>query len=153
MKKDKSFWLIAVVVLILDQLTKFLVKANMTLGQSIPILKNIFHLTYIRNTGAGFGILQNQQVLLAWFSVFVIGVILYNYDKIPENWLIITSVAFILGGAVGNLIDRALLRYVIDFLDFRIWPAFNIADSALSLGVLGFIIYSFKNEKKHKKST
>ncbi|MBW2980774.1 signal peptidase II [Candidatus Woesearchaeota archaeon] len=148
MKKNKQFWLIVLVIIVLDQLTKFIIKSNMSVSQSIPAIKNIFHITYIQNTGAGFGILQNQQSMLIWVSIFVIGVILYNYDKIPKGWFINSSVAFILGGTVGNLIDRVMLRYVIDFLDFRIWPAFNIADSALTLGVIGFIIYNIKEERK-----
>ena len=119
MKKDKQFWLIVLTVIVLDQLTKLIIKKSMYVSQSVPVIKNIFHITYIQNTGAGFGILQNQQSMLIWISVFVIGVIFYNYDKIPEGWLGNGSVAFILAGAVGNLIDRIFLNYVVDFLDFR----------------------------------
>ncbi len=152
MNQNKQFWLIVLVVVILDQLTKWIVKSSMALGHSIPVLADIFHITYIQNTGAGFGILRGQQAALIWFSVFVIGVILYNYDKIPDNWLANGSVALILAGAVGNLIDRISLRYVVDFLDFRIWPAFNVADTALTLGVIGFIVYSFNEDKKNNRS-
>ncbi|MBW2983931.1 signal peptidase II [Candidatus Woesearchaeota archaeon] len=151
MKKNQLFWLVVLIVLILDQLIKLIIKTKLIVNQSVPVIKNIFHITYIQNTGAGFGILKGQQTALIWFAVFIIGVILYNYDKIPKDWLGNSSIALILAGAIGNLIDRLFLRYVIDFLDFRIWPAFNIADSALTLGVIGFIIYSFRQEKKSKK--
>ena len=151
MKKQKQFWLIVLIIIVLDQLTKLIIKTSMAVSQSIPVIRNIFHITYIQNTGAGFGILKGQQTALIFFTLLVIGVIFYNYDKIPKDWLGNSSIALILAGAFGNLIDRVSLRYVVDFLDFRIWPAFNIADSALTVGVIGFIIYSFIEERKSKK--
>ena len=72
--------------------------------------------------------------------------ILYAYDTIPQDWLPQLSLGFILGGAVGNLIDRIAFGFVIDFLDFRIWPTFNLADTALTLGVIGLLWHWWKNE-------
>ncbi len=121
----------ALFVISLDQLTKFLVE----------------DLSFVvKNTGAGFGILQGQQSILIWISFFVIGLIFFCYDKIPANKYVQLSVGFILGGTIGNLIDRIRLDYVIDFIDLKFWPSFNIADSALTIGTLILIIYLIKNK-------
>ena len=141
MKKEKIFSLIILAIIILDQLTKFLITKNMTLSQSIPLIQNILHLTYIHNTGATFGMLKGMNLLLIWVSVIVIGGILYNYNKIPKDKIPQLSLALIIGGAIGNLIDRISLGKVVDFIDFRVWPAFNIADSAISIGAVLLIIY------------
>ena len=135
----------ALIIILIDQLTKFLIKTNFHLNQSLPLIKNIFHLTYNHNYGAGFGILQQQTLILIFISIIVIGVILYYFDKIKEKEkLLQVLVGFILGGTIGNLIDRATYGFVIDFLDFRIWPVFNIADSFATIGVIGLIIYLWK---------
>ena len=140
--KHLTIFSIALLIVFLDQLTKYLVKTSFQLKESMPIISNIFHLTYIQNFGAGFGILQNQKWILIFISMIVIGIIFYYFDKIKEKELLLQAlVAFILGGTVGNLIDRLLNGYVIDFLDFKIWPIFNIADSFVTMGVIGLIIY------------
>jgi signal peptidase II len=83
-----------------------------------------------------------------WFSIIVIGVILYIYDRLPKEKLVQIPLALVLGGTFGNLIDRFRFGFVIDFLDFRIWPAFNLADMAITIGVIGLIIYLlFKKDK------
>ena len=135
----------ALIIILIDQLTKFLIKTNFQLNQSLPLIKNIFHLTYRHNYGAGFGILQQQTLILIFISIIVIGIILYYFDRIKEKEkLLQVLVGFILGGAIGNLIDRAAYGFVIDFLDFQIWPVFNIADSFATIGVIGLIIYLWK---------
>lgn len=122
------------------------------LSESLPLLKNVLHITYIHNTGAGFGILQEQSMVLIWLSIAVIGFILFFYDKL-KNKAESVFVALILGGTLGNLIDRLRLGFVVDFIDFRIWPAFNVADSALTFGVIGLLVYWFIQEKKNKKKS
>ncbi len=135
----------ALAIILIDQLSKFFVRANFQLSQSIPIISNIFHLTYINNTGAGFGILKAQALILIFISVAVIGIILYNFDKIKNNeTLLQILVGFVLGGTIGNLIDRLSYGHIIDFLDFQIWPIFNFADSFVTIGVIGLIIYLWK---------
>src|SRR3989338_6224702 len=120
----------ALIIILIDQLSKFFVRTNFQLNQSIPIINNIFHLTYINNTGAGFGILKTQTLILIFVSIIVIGIILYNFDKIKnKETLLQVLVGFVLGGTIGNLIDRIANGYIIDFLDFQIWPIFNFADS------------------------
>ena len=132
----------ALIIILFDQITKFLIRINFQLNETIPIIKNIFHLKYIQNFGAGFGILQNQQWILIFVSLLVIGVIFYYIDRIKEKEILLqVLVGFVLGGTIGNLIDRLIYGFVIDFLDFRIWPVFNIADSFVTIGVIGLIIY------------
>src|SRR3989338_742165 len=123
-KKILIISLISFFIVFLDQLTKYLI---------------------LKNTGAGFGILKNFNFLLIMISIAVIGIIFYYFKKIKENQLLLQVLAaFILGGALGNLIDRARLGYVVDFLDFRIWPVFNIADSFVTVGIIGLIVYLWK---------
>ena len=132
----------ALIIILIDQLSKFLIKSNFQLNQSVPIINNIFHLTYINNTGAGFGILKAQTLILIFVSIAVIGIIFYNFDKIKNKEILLqVLVGFVLGGTIGNLIDRLAYGYVIDFLDFRIWPIFNFADSFVTIGIIGLIIY------------
>ena len=138
-------FLTALIVILIDQISKYLIRINFELNQSIPIINKIFHLTYITNSGAGFGILQQQKFLLILISIIVIGFIFYYLPKIKEKEKLLQFlVSFILGGTIGNLIDRVAYSYVIDFLDFQIWPVFNFADSFVTIGVLGLIIYFWK---------
>lgn len=146
-KKNISFIaLISLFIVLLDQITKLAIVKNFQLAQSIPLINNFFHLTYIQNTGAGFGFLQGNNSLLIGISIIVIGLILYFYDTIPKHKFAQTATALIIGGALGNLIDRIRLGYVIDFFDFRIWPAFNVADSAITVGVIILIIFLIKEK-------
>lgn len=146
--KNKKIFIIfssALVVIILDQLTKLIIKNSLKLNESIPIIKNIFHLTYITNTGSVFGILKDFQLPIIFFSLLVIGIIFYYFDKIKEKQrLLQVFIGFILGATIGNLIDRLLYGHVIDFLDFRIWPVFNVADSFLTVSVVVLIVYFWK---------
>ena len=144
--KTSLFFIITILVIVLDQITKNIVSLNMKVSQSIPLIKNVLHLTYIQNTGAAFGILQNTNTLLIFISLFVIGGILFYHDKIPKDKLNQVCFALILGGAIGNLIDRIKLGFVIDFIDFRIWPSFNLADSALTIGVIWLVFYYWRKE-------
>jgi signal peptidase II len=145
--KNKNILLIfyiGILIIISDQITKFLITKYMALHQSIPLIKNILHLTYIQNTGAGFGILKGSNTILIFTSLIIIGVILFNFKKIIKEKPVHIPIALILGGAIGNLIDRILIGHVIDFIDFRIWPAFNVADSAITIGAVWLIIYFWK---------
>jgi len=143
-KNSSLIFPIALFIILLDQLTKYLISKNMEISQSIPIIKNILHLTYIQNTGAGFGLFKGSNLLLIFISLIIIGIILFYLDKIIKERSIHIPVALILSGAIGNLIDRIVQGYVIDFIDFRIWPAFNVADSCITIGALWLIIYFWK---------
>lgn len=144
--KTKLVLNLLVVIVLLDQLSKFIVDRTMPLHHSIPVIENFFDLTYIRNTGAAFGLFAGSNAFLrlpflVLFSLLAIGFIVVMLKRLPEKEkLLITALSFILGGAIGNLIDRLLYSEVIDFLDFYWsayhWPAFNFADSFISVGVM-----------------
>lgn len=136
-------------VVILDQFSKYIVVENMALGESIPIIEEVFHLTYILNPGAAFGIFAHNRLFFIAIAVVVIGIIIWARREILASpWEVKAGCGLFLGGAIGNLIDRARQGLVIDFFDFRIWPVFNIADIAICIGV-GLIIWNLlKTELK-----
>jgi signal peptidase II len=137
-------------IVVADQLTKFIVDRTMPLHYSIPIIDGFFSLTYIRNTGAAFGIFSGSHEVfrlpfLITVSLVAIGFIFTMLKRLRQSeTALITALAFILGGAIGNLIDRIVHGEVVDFLDVYWsvyhWPAFNLADSFISIGV-GITIY------------
>ncbi|SHJ13041.1 signal peptidase II . Aspartic peptidase. MEROPS family A08 [Geosporobacter subterraneus DSM 17957] len=129
-----NYFIIAA-ILVLDQITKYMVKSRFILNESIAIIDNIFHLTYVRNFGAAFGILKHQKLFFILLtSVVLIGIIIFIRKQSSLHPIVKLSLSLIIGGAVGNLIDRVAYGYVIDFFDFRIWPVFNIADMAIVIG-------------------
>lgn len=131
-----------VTVVACDQLTKALVMKSMVPGESIPIVQNVFHLTYVLNPGAAFGIFSNQRMFLLITGVVLILATAYFYPLLKKSDICLRlGATAILSGAVANLIDRAQTGYVVDFFDFRIWPVFNVADIAIVLG-MGLMIYS-----------
>ncbi len=125
------FWLSLIIVLIADQLSKWVVIQNMAVGDSFPFIEGVLHLTYVQNRGAAFGILQGYSwIFLICALIVVFALIYYNLrNKILTGDQIIMGL--IVGGATGNLIDRWQYNYVIDFFDLRWWPVFNIADMAI----------------------
>jgi signal peptidase II len=135
-------FIIVFITLCLDQLTKYFLNNKLSLNQSIPILKGIFHITLVHNRGAAFGMLQNQVPLLIFTSIFAIYLIYLSFKAERHGKVYLVALSFILAGALGNLIDRIFFGYVIDFLDFRVWPVFNLADSAITVGgiLLGWSI-------------
>ncbi|GAB4273871.1 MAG: signal peptidase II [Methylomicrobium sp.] len=154
----KWLWL-SFLVLVLDQASKLIVAANMALFESIRILP-FFNLTYVHNTGAAFSFLSEAGGWQRWFFAglaFVISLVIMAWLARLERHetLLAASLSLVLGGAVGNLIDRLAYGYVIDFLDVYYrdwhWPAFNIADSAITIGVVLMLIESFTNES-HESS-
>lgn len=136
-------------VVILDQFSKYIVVEIMSLGESIPIIEEVFHLTYILNPGAAFGMFAHNRLFFIAIAVIVIGIIIWARREILASpWEVKAGCGLFLGGAIGNLIDRARQGLVIDFFDFRIWPVFNIADIAICIGV-GLIIWNLlKTELK-----
>lgn len=160
MTRWRLFGLIVMVGLVVDQFTKILVDRSMTLYQSIPVLDGLFNLTYLRNKGAAFSFLSTAS----WRIPFFIGVtlvaavvILVTVRKLREEQRLAQSaLAMIFSGAVGNLIDRVRLGEVIDFLDVYWkgyhWPAFNVADSLICVGVTLMALEMFREERKQISS-
>jgi signal peptidase II len=152
------FIIITVIGLILDQATKIYIDRSMQLFDSIPVVDNFFHITYVRNPGAAFSFLSNAS----WRLPFFIGVslvasiaIIVAFQKLRDDQKIAQiSLAMIFSGAVGNLIDRVRLGEVIDFLDAHWyrhhWPAFNVADSLICVGVLLLAVDMLREEKLQK---
>lgn len=139
--KGKIFFLTALAVVVFDQLAKYFVS-----GISKTIINNFLYLNYTENTGAGFGIFQGQNALLACLMLIFIGGVLYYYDKLPARKDVVVFVSLVLGGAVGNFIDRIYIGSVRDFIAFTFWPSFNIADMAITVGGIGLIIYLWKKK-------
>lgn len=128
--------LVALAVFLADLGSKHWVASHMSPGQSIPIIPGLFYITYWRNAGAAFGLLQNQTLLFIVITFVVIALIL-TYGRRAARSLPLLGIAFglQLGGALGNLLDRLLYARVIDFLDVRVWPfIFNVADMAIVIG-------------------
>ena len=152
---------VSVVLVVFDQITKMLIMHTLYLHESIPIISGFFNLTYIRNPGAAFGIFAttNSAFRLIFFvgtSLFALGLLgMIFYRLRPDDMWGQLTVSSIFGGAIGNLIDRLRYGEVIDFLDFHVsgyhWPAFNVADSAISVGVVSLLII-FALEKKREES-
>lgn len=135
------FVFITLIIVFLDQLIKRYVKITRPNFNFF-----FFNITYLQNTGAGFGILKGQVFILAIISLIVTLLILYIYPKFSENKTPQTLLALFLAGTVGNMIDRFFNDYVIDYLATTFWPAFNLADTAITISVIGFVIYFCKND-------
>ena len=155
-------YLILVIVTLLslaiDQLTKVYIDRVMDLHQSIPVIPDLFNITYVRNKGAAFGFLANTSFRIPFFifiTVVAVFVILFAYRKLrADQKLAMVSLSMILSGALGNLVDRVRNGEVIDFLDVYWknyhWPAFNVADSAICVGVFLLAIDMLREERRQK---
>ena len=136
-------WYIALVIIALDQGSKWLIQQGMTLHESIPVIPGFFHITYILNRGAAFGILENQRWLFLIMAILVFVLYAVFRKKLPEHRAVQAGAGMLLGGAFGNALDRFLHGAVVDFFDFRIWPVFNIADIGIVVGVCLLLWYSW----------
>lgn len=149
---------IAALVIIIDQLTKWLVVTNMEIRERIPLIDPYLSLLSHRNRGAAWGMLEGQMWLFAIVTIVVVGGIVYYFQKEgKKNPLFGWSLMLLLGGAVGNFIDRMVRGEVVDFVSVLVpvinydFPIFNVADASLTIGVILVIIYLFLDEKKNKK--
>lgn len=158
MKRWQLFGVITLIGLLADQFTKIYIDRSMRLFDSIPIADNFFHITYLRNRGAAFSFLSNASWRLPFFisvSIIAAAVILIAFRKLRDDQKLgQVSLALIFSGAIGNLIDRVRLGEVIDFLDVHLyrhhWPAFNVADSMICVGVALLAIDMILEEKRLK---
>lgn len=165
MKLDRKYLVLATIsgfLVALDQLTKIYVHANFTPGETVPVIRDIFHITYVRNAGAAFGIFKDHSELfrnIFFLSmppiamVFILG--MFRSVESSDRWQVF-ALSMIFGGAIGNYIDRLRFRFVIDFLDVhykQVWsyPAFNIADSAIVCGVILLLWIMMARDRAEKK--
>jgi signal peptidase II len=159
MSRYRTLAIITSVILVLDQATKLYVDANFRLHETVPVIRGFFHLTYVRNKGAAFGILADNAVRIPFFItvsvIAMIGILWYIKRIRADQRLALFSLSLIFSGALGNMIDRIRLGEVIDFLDVfwkhHHWPAFNVADSAITVGVTLLFIEMWR-EDRHKQA-
>lgn len=152
------YYALAAIIILLDQVTKWLVVKNMQLGEKISIIDPTFSLLSHRNRGAAWGMLEGQMWLFYIVTVVVIAGIMYYFHKEAKGYRLFSiSLMLLLGGAIGNFIDRLAWGEVVDFISVLIpvinydFPIFNIADAALSIGVVLLIIHVLIDEKKNKE--
>ena len=154
--RNVVFFLTALLVVAADQLSKIWIRSNLAPGESLPET-GLFRLTHVHNTGASFGLFQDQSFTLTIIALIGIAVLLLFallfYRRFPflDSSLGKPALGLLLGGTVGNLIDRLYLGYVTDFIDIGIWPVFNIADSAITVGAILFA-YSLLLSTRAKKT-
>jgi len=152
LRSDLVFFVIAGLVVALDQASKHLVRANLALGESVPE-EGPLRITYVTNTGAAFGILQGQTLFLMVTTFFGLAAILLYYLYPPmEHGVLRLALGLQLGGAVGNLADRVRLGKVTDFIDVGPWPAFNVADSSIVVGVAIIVGFFLLAESRHRSA-
>ncbi|MHC1746362.1 MAG: signal peptidase II [Negativicutes bacterium] len=143
---------LAFIVIGIDRLSKYYIETHMSLGMSIPVVRDFFHITYIINPGAAFGILEYQTGFFIVVSVVMIAAAIWYIPRIPARYRLLRfGIGMQAGGAIGNMIDRIRYGGVVDFLDFRIWPVFNVADMAIVGGVgciLVTLLYVMRKEEE-----
>jgi signal peptidase II len=146
---------VAVLALALDQWTKYLVVSSLALYESwmpISALGNIFTIHHVTNTGAAFGLFQNGNLFFVIVAIIVSLIIVLYYRYVPDGqWLVRVSLGMQLAGALGNLIDRLRFGYVVDFLDFQIWPVFNFADTSIVVGVILLALLLLREDYLERK--
>ncbi|MDO4996155.1 MAG: signal peptidase II [Bacilli bacterium] len=151
-----KIYLLSILVIIIDQISKLIVVKNMNIGEEIVIIKKFFSILYVTNTGAAFSMLENSTTLLIIISLFCLALIVSLLKKEKDITPIkIISFGILIGGMISNLIDRVFYKNVIDFLSFTIFnykfPVFNIADIGITIGVALVLFLQYNNEKKEKK--
>lgn len=156
MKKKYVIVILSVVALILvDQISKILITSNINLYDKVNIIPNFFNLTYNQNFGAAFGILEGKRIFFLFITLLVLGYLVYELIKNVKNKLYLSSLILIISGIIGNFIDRLVLGYVRDFLDFKIFKydfaIFNLADSFIVIGVILFLLNIIMEERNESK--
>jgi signal peptidase II len=168
----RKYWILLIFsfgILLLDQWTKYVIVQRLALYQRLEVIQGFFNLIHVRNTGGAFGIFGGEKgglgsVLFVVVSLIAIAAIVFLFIKIKENEKILAlSFSLVLSGAIGNLIDRLRYGEVVDFLEFYLpflpwrifnpWPAFNVADSAICIGMGLLVLELLKQEKKKLRST
>lgn len=146
------FYVISFSVFLIDQCVKYFIQHQMSANQSIPLIKNILHITYVQNKGAAFGIFWGYSPFLIIVGAFVICAIFYFHFKIKSNNLLQVPLALLFGGSIGNIFDRILDSYVTDYIDFRFWPVFNFADIMINLGIFLLVLYVLFDRRSNNAS-
>ena len=151
------FLIPTILIIIIDRITKAFFSDILKIGESIPIIPHVLHMTLVHNTGIAFGLFKEHGIVFIIIPVIAVILLVFNIYYYRQNdealsQIYIFSFSLILGGAIGNLYDRIAYGYVVDFIDFRIWPVFNVADSAITVGavVIAFKCFQLSFHKKEK---
>jgi len=145
----KKYFRLTLILFLIDRLTKELISRTFEYAQSIPVLKDVLHLTYITNTGIAFGMGQGKNIVFIILSLVIIGILVFFFLK-TKNMVELASLSLILAGALGNMFDRVFYGEVIDFIDLRIWPVFNLADSFVTIGGVVLFYQEFIKKRSRK---
>ncbi|MDI6786156.1 MAG: signal peptidase II [bacterium] len=158
-KKTAIFYLSCLLVIFLDQLSKYFIRYTFQLGDGVCIVKNIFSICYIKNQGIAFGLLANFKEIFIYVNIVLVIIFIFIYQKIKRqmNQIIISLIfGLIIGGAISNIMDRILFNGVVDFLDIgwkKIrWPAFNLADMSICTGMVLLCFFILREDKEKKIS-
>lgn len=153
----RLFYIVSLIVIVIDQWSKYAIVKKMELYETTTVIKNFFWITSHRNKGAAWGILQDQMIFFYIITVIVLAALIYYIEKYVKQTypLLLIGLTLIIGGAIGNFIDRLFRKEVVDFLDFNLfgynYPIFNIADAALVIGV-GIVLLATLFEERWKRS-
>ncbi len=148
-----GYLILSLLVLAADITTKLLAKGFLEEMGTIPLWQNVFHFTYVENRGIAFGMFGGGRFFFILLTLFVLAGLWYLYKKSPEKTLWLSwGMSLVFGGALGNLLDRIVRGYVVDFLDFRLidFPVFNVADIAVCIGAVLLVIHFFRSEETRK---
>ena len=149
-------FIVSLILTIIDQLSKIIIINNLPINHSLELIKNFFYLTYTHNTGAAFSILTGKRIFLILIVIIII-IVLFNYLKknMPESKISRTAFALVIGGSFGNLIDRIVRGYVVDFIDIKIFsydfPIFNLADTFITIGIFILLIMALRKEHRNER--
>jgi signal peptidase II len=152
------YYLVSIGIVILDQLSKYLALEYLAVRDTLPLIEGVFHLTFRQNTGAAFSILRNNLNFLIGMTgivILIMAYVLYRLVKEKNHWLMLLSLSFMFGGALGNFIDRIRLGYVVDYFDFRLinFAVFNVGDSFIVVGAILMGFYLVFLDGKQQKNT
>lgn len=152
MKKIR--YLLIVLILLTDQLVKYAVRASMYVGESIPVIPNVFHITYVQNTGAAFNMFDGWMAFLKVVPfVALLFAVWYMEKHLDDHLSLLVALILIIAGGLGNLIDRVALGFVTDLFDFRVFPVFNVADIGICVGCFFLVLYIFFFDKEGNGNT
>ena len=147
------FYITSMIVFFLDQLIKYIVTIAMTPNQTVPLIKNILHLTYVQNQGAAFGLFWGWRSILILIGIALVAFMIYFYSRSEKSFWLSISLGSIVGGSLGNLFDRIFRHYVVDIIDLRFpygpygWPVFNLADTMINAGIFLLIVMLLFNKE------
>jgi signal peptidase II len=146
-----ALWLAALVVLVADQLTKSIVLHALAPNESRVAIAHVLWWTYVQNTHGAFGLFGDSAALLIVMAIIVLGIFWIAFREAARHSLLV-RIAFgaIVGGAIGNIVDRLHYHFVIDFIDLRWWPVFNIADSCITIGVAALVLASLRRDLRSR---